>query len=82
MCQRKTKQMREFEPILKANGYREIRSNGSHFIYSNGTNQITVNKDLNKMVRKRLIKENNLVERQGERYETFYMAAYQFCRWK
>ena len=57
MCQRKTKQMREFEPILKANGYREIRSNGSHFIYSNGTNQITVNKDLNKMVRKRLIKE-------------------------
>ena len=33
MCQRKTKQMREFEPILKANGYREIRSNGSHFIY-------------------------------------------------
>ena len=63
MCQRKTKQMREFEPILKANGYREIRSNGSHFIYSNGTNQITVNKDLNKMVRKRLIKENNLIER-------------------
>ena len=62
MCQRKTKQMREFEPILKANGYREIRSNGSHFIYSNGNNQITVNKDLNKMVRKRLIKENNLVE--------------------
>lgn len=43
MCQRKTKQMREFEPILKANGYREIRSNGSHFIYSNGNNKITVN---------------------------------------
>ena len=63
MCQRKTKQMREFEPILKANGYREIRSNGSHFIYSNGTNQITVNKDFNKMVRKRLIKENNLIEK-------------------
>lgn len=67
MCQRKTKQMREFEPILKANGYREIRSNGSHFIYSNGNNQITVNKDLNKMVRRRLIKENNLVERLGDR---------------
>ena len=63
MCQRKTKQMREFEPILKANGYHEIRSRGSHFIYSNGTNQITVNKDLNKMVRRRLIKENNLIER-------------------
>ena len=55
--------MREFEPILKANGYREIRSNGSHFIYSNGNNQITINKDLNKMVRRRLIKENNLIER-------------------
>ena len=63
MCQRKPKKIREFEPILKANGYRKIRSNGSHFIYSNGTNQITVNKNLNKMVRKRLIKENNLVER-------------------
>ena len=63
MCKHKPKKLREFEPILKANGYREIRSNGSHFIYSNGTNQITVNKDLNKMVRKRLIKENNLMER-------------------
>ena len=70
MCQRKTKQMREFEPILKANGYREIRSNGSHFIYSNGNNQITVNKDLNKMVRERLIKENNLIEREGDLYVT------------
>ena len=63
MCKHKTKKMREFEPILKANGYREIRSNGSHFIYSNGATKITVNKDLNKMVRERLIKENNLVER-------------------
>lgn len=58
-----TKEMKEFTPILKKNGYHKVRSNGSHFIYSNGTNQITVNKDLNKMVRKRLIKENNLVER-------------------
>ena len=63
MCQRKTKEMREFEPILKANGYHEIRIRGSHFIYGNGKNQITVNKDLNKMVRRRLIKENNLIER-------------------
>lgn len=63
MCKHKPKRLREFEPILKANDYREIRSNGSHFIYSNGTNKITVNKDLNKMVRKRLIKENNLIER-------------------
>lgn len=63
MAQRMTKEMRSFVPILIGNGYREIRSNGSHFIYSNGTNQITVNKDLNKMVRRRLIKENNLIER-------------------
>ena len=63
MCKRKTKQMREFEPILNANGYHEIRSRGSHFIYGNGKNQITVNKDLNKMVRRRLIKENKLMER-------------------
>lgn len=58
-----TKELRDFADILKSNGYCEVRSNGSHFIYSNGTNQITVNKDLNRMVRKRLIKENNLVER-------------------
>lgn len=57
-----TKEMKEFVPLLENNGYREIRSNGSHFIFSNGTNQITVNKNLNRMVRKRLIKENNLVE--------------------
>ena len=69
MCQRKTKQMREFEPILKANGYHEIRSRGSHFIYGNGKNQITVNKDLNKMVRRRLIKENKLMERSDSNEE-------------
>ena len=61
MCKRKPKNLREFEPILKANGYREIRSRGSHFMYGNGKNHITVNKDLNKMVQLRLVKENNLV---------------------
>lgn len=61
MCKRKPKNLREFEPIIKANGYREIRSRGSHFMYGNGKNHITVNKDLNKMVQLRLIKENNLV---------------------
>ena len=61
MCKRKPKNLREFEPILKANGYREIRSRGSHFMYGNGKNHITVNKDLNKMVQLPLIKENNLV---------------------
>ena len=62
MGYRKTKQLREFEPILLRNGYRFARSNGSHFIYMNRITHrtITVNKDLNKMVRERLIKENNL----------------------
>ena len=63
MCKQKPKKLREFEPILKANGYHEIRSRGSHFIYGNGKNQITVNKDLNRMVQLRLIKENKLMER-------------------
>ena len=63
MCKHKPKRLREFEPILKENGYHEIRNRGNHFIYSNGNKQSTVNKDLNKMVRKRRIKENNLVER-------------------
>ena len=60
MAQRISKEMRGFVPILENNGYRKVRSNGSHFIYSNGTSQITVNKDLNEMVKRRLIKENNL----------------------
>ena len=61
---RKSKEMREFEPILLHNGYRFARCKGSHFIYMNRTSHkiITVNKDLNKMVRERLIKENKLQE--------------------
>lgn len=64
MAYRKTKQLREFEPILLRNGYRFTRCNGSHFIYMNRTSHkiIAVNKDLNRMVRERLIKENNLTE--------------------
>lgn len=59
---RKTKQLREFEPILLRNGYKFARCSGSHFIYINRTSHriITVNKDLNKMVRERLIKEYDL----------------------
>ena len=64
MAYKKTKQLREFEPILYRNGYRFARSKGSHFTYMNRTSHkiITVNKDLNRMVRERLIKENNLME--------------------
>lgn len=46
--------------ILLNNGYKFIRSKGSHFIYSDGMNTISVNKDLNCMVARRLIKQYNL----------------------
>ena len=58
-----TKELSDFADILKYNGYHQIRINGSHYIFSNGKNTISANKDLNRMVRRRLIKENNLVER-------------------
>lgn len=62
MAYKRTKQLREFEQILSRNGYKFARCNGSHFIYMNRTTHktIAVNKDLNRMVRERLIKENNL----------------------
>ena len=37
MSYRKTKQLREFEPILYKNGYKFARCKGSHFIYMNRT---------------------------------------------
>lgn len=60
--QRKTKQLREFEPILLRNGYKLARCRGSHFVYINRQSHrmIAVNKDLNRMVRERLIKEYSL----------------------
>ena len=62
MAERLTKQMREFVPILHKNGYTYARSKGSHFVYINRVTHkhISVNKNLNRMVRERLIKENNL----------------------
>ena len=64
MAYKKTKQLREFEPILYRNGYRFARCKGSHFTYMNRTSHkiITVNKDLNRMVRDRLIIETNFME--------------------
>lgn len=60
---RKTKELREFSPILLRNGYVYARCKGSHFIYINRMTgrHISVNKDLNREVRSRLIKENALV---------------------
>ena len=58
-----TKAVREFEPLLFRNGFRYTRTKGSHLIYTNHeTNKtIAVNKDLKKVVRERLIKENKLI---------------------
>ena len=61
--ERLSKELKQFVPILMKNGYHKVRTKGSHFIYCNGENTIAVNKDLNRMVRKRLLKENNLMER-------------------
>ena len=59
---KKMKGMKGFDEILKRNGYEFIRVKGSHFIYGKeGSNPIAVNKELNKMVMRRLLKENNLV---------------------
>lgn len=59
---RKTKELREIEIILHKNGFQFARSKGSHFTYvSRATHRhITVNKNLNRMVKERLIKEYNL----------------------
>ena len=35
---------REFEKLLRKNGYKLDRINGSHYIYSNGENQSPSNK--------------------------------------
>jgi len=53
---------REFLIILRKNGYIYTRSSGSsHMIYKNGKKEISIPKgEPNKMLARRLIKENNL----------------------
>lgn len=54
-----TKAMREILPALKENGYVYSRSKGSHFVFTNKTtgHHVSINKDLNNMVKMRLLKE-------------------------
>ncbi len=61
MAQKKIIDFREMNRILIRNGYRCDRKKGSHSIYTNGTRTISINKDLNRMVAGRLIKENYLI---------------------
>lgn len=54
---------REFEKILKQNNYLKIRTKGDHMIFEHTEtkNKITINANINPMVCRRLIKENNLI---------------------
>ena len=60
MTRVKTWNKREFERLLRRNGYKLDRVNGSHYIYTNVSNSISIKPKINKMVARRLIKENNL----------------------
>lgn len=51
---------KKMKKILLKNGFKFVRSKGSHFIYSDGRNTISINKDLNCMVARRLLKQYNL----------------------
>ena len=53
---------RDFEKLLINNGFSLQRVKRSHFIYKNGTDLISVPKNLNKMISRRLIKEYHLAE--------------------
>ena len=55
-------EFRKFTRKLVNNGYKRTRIKGSHYIFENAEgNTITVNKDINRMVKTRLIKENHLI---------------------
>ncbi len=58
----KTYDFRGFKKILIANGYKLDRSRGSHFVYKKDGRNVVFNKDLNKFVARRLIKEYELAE--------------------
>lgn len=56
---------RKFTKLLVSNGYHRTRIRGSHYIFENENGKmIVVNKDINSMVKRRLIAENHLVIRQ------------------
>jgi len=63
------KEFLDFVREVERRGYRRERSKGSHFVYvnPNSGHSVSINKDLNKMVAKRLLKEiegvNNYAER-------------------
>ena len=58
----KTKEFssKEFKRILMDNGFEFVRCNGDHYIYKRNNETAVVNKKLNKMVARRLLKTHNL----------------------
>ena len=51
---------REFHRVLLDNGFELVRTRGSHYVFKRGNEEIVTNKDINKMVIRRLIKTYNL----------------------
>ena len=56
----KTYNYNEVARLMRQNGYQPIRTTGSHIIWSNGVYNITINKNINKMVLRRLVKTYDL----------------------
>lgn len=57
--------VKEFEKILKLNGFERVRTHGSHAIYKKEDKTISVvvnnSSGMNRMICRRLIKENGLI---------------------
>ena len=51
---------REFHRILLDNGFELVRTRGSHYVFKRGDEELVTNKDINKMIIRRLIKTHNL----------------------
>ncbi|MDO4974942.1 MAG: type II toxin-antitoxin system HicA family toxin [Alphaproteobacteria bacterium] len=51
---------RDFQKMVKRNGFEYIRCRGSHHIYKRNDKEIAIPNKLNRMIARRLIKENAL----------------------
>ena len=70
---------REMKKILRNNGYEYQRCKGSHFMYSNGVYTVAVNKDLNAMVAKRIIKQCKCQHTFVQKVENFFVQLPVLC---
>ena len=52
---------REMEIILRKNGYRHLRTKGSHRVYSNGIHTTVLTLDVNKITAIKMIKKCGLM---------------------